>query len=120
MGITEDMMGGEWEQAVRHLHIELAGWADGRDVIVKLLTVEKAAKEADRTGTKGTLAALDTAVKQLERAVVSHEKRYAHIRDEVGYFVAAIAQAKTLGRKSQLEQDALRAAALYDPRFAGE
>jgi hypothetical protein len=96
MVITQDMMGGEWEQAARHMRIELEGWLEGRDIRTKLGLVDKAAQAADRTPTKGALFALDQAVLELERAVAQHEHRVSELRREAGYFVAAVHQARAL------------------------
>jgi len=96
MGITQDMMGGEWEQAARHIRIELEGWIHGHAVTLKVNRVRTAAKAADRTPTKGALFALDQAVLELERAIVQHEKRVSDLRREAGYFVAAVKQARAL------------------------
>ena len=120
MVTTDDLMGGEWEQAWRDLKVQMEGWIDGRDISRNLYAVHRAAKIADQATDRAVLLELDRCVKQLERAVLNHASRLVQLQREVGYFVAAVTQARALGAQAQLEQDAIRAAALHDPRFADE
>jgi hypothetical protein len=94
--ITQDMMGGEWEQDWRRLKVMADAFIHGREVIYRLSSLEHPAKAVDKLETDGGLMALDHAAKQLEKAVAIHAREVAELMLEVGYLVAAVVQARAL------------------------
>jgi hypothetical protein len=94
--ITQDMMGGEWEQDWRHLKVMADAFIHGREVIYRLNALEHPAKAVDKAITDGGLMALDHAARKLERAVEIHAKEVDELRRYVGDLVAAVHQARVL------------------------
>lgn len=88
--------GGEWTNDWRHLKVELSGWIDARYIRTGMVSVRRAAVQADQAATTGSLWALQQAVQKLEKEVERHAADLARFRKEVGYFVAAVVQARAL------------------------
>ena len=74
MSITDDLMGGEWEQHARSLYVETDGWIRGHYVPSAIHSVRVAATLADQLGTKGGLHQLHEKLSKLELEI----ERYAH------------------------------------------
>jgi len=103
VSITDDMMGGEWEQLVRHLRVEAAPWIQPRNVTLRLHSLDKDAKGADRGETLGSLHQLEQAIRKLDREVAQYQHELDRFREEVGYFTAAVHQAIILRRQKAAE-----------------
>ena len=103
MSITDDMMGGEWEQLVRHLRVEAAPWIQPRHITTRLHSLDKDAKAADRGETLGSLHQLEQAIRKLDREVAQYQHELERFRKEVGYFTAAVHQAITLAKQKPAE-----------------
>jgi len=117
-------IGGEWTQEWRHLKVELVGWLDGRYIRSSMGGVHKAALQADQTTTKGSLWQLQQAVMKLEKEVSNHAVQLARFQSQVGYFVAAVVQARALNADqpdelTPYEQERQEAAAQHDAAELG-
>ncbi len=116
--------GGEWTQEWRHLKVELSGWIDPRYIRTSMGGVRKAAVQADQATTVGSLWQLQQAVTKLEKEVINHAVQLARFQKEVGYFVAAVAQARALhadkpDELTPYEQERQEAAAQHDAAELG-
>jgi hypothetical protein len=98
MSITEDMMGGEWEQATRHLRVSAGPWIQPRDMTYHLGQLDRYAKRVDELETQGRLLELDQAIRKLEKAVRQYAHDLGRFEKQVGYYVAAVHQARTLAK----------------------
>jgi hypothetical protein len=96
VSITDDMMGGEWEQLVRHLRVTAGPWIQPRDMTYRLHCLDKPAKAADTFESRNTLDALDRAIRELEKAVMTYARELERWRKEIDDFVAVVHQARTL------------------------
>jgi hypothetical protein len=117
-------IGGEWTQEWRHLKVELSGWIDARYIRTGMVGVHKAARQADQTTTKGSLWQLQQAVTKLEKEVSNHAVQLARFQSQVGYFVAAVVQARALNANqpdelTPYEQERQEAAAQHDAAELG-
>jgi hypothetical protein len=98
VSITEDMMGGEWEQATRHLRVSAGPWIQPRDMTYYLGQLDKYAKRVDDLETQGRLIELDQGIKKLEKAVRQYAYDLARFEKQVADYVAAVHQARTLAK----------------------
>ena len=133
VSITDDMMGGEWEQLVRHLRVTAGPWIQPRDLTYRLHALDKPAKAADTFENRNNLDALDRASRELEKAVMAYAHNLERWRKDIADFVAVVHQARTLAAQkpdpphpddiAEQEREELRAqaelgldrlAALYD------
>jgi hypothetical protein len=103
VSITDDMMGGEWEQLVRHLRVEAAPWIQPRHITFRLHSLDNDAKAADRGESLGALHNLEQAIRKLDKEVRQYQHELERFREEVGYFTAAVHQAITLAKQNPAE-----------------
>jgi hypothetical protein len=104
VSITDDMMGGEWEQLVRHLRVTAGPWIQPRDMTYRLYALDKPAKAADTFESRNTLDALDRATRELEKAVMTYAQELNRWRNEIADFVAVVHQARTLAAQKPPER----------------
>jgi hypothetical protein len=97
MTVTDDMMGGPWEQEARRTALAAAEWINGGGARFALHKVERAAQQTTNHNHKHQLEELLKAVRTLETEVVRQANRVDKFRDQVGQFVAALQQALTIG-----------------------
>jgi hypothetical protein len=98
VSITDDMMGGEWEQATRHLRVSAGPWIQPRDMTFYLGQLDKHAKRVDELETQGRLIELDQAIRKLEKAVRIYASELARFEKQVNDYIAAVHQARTLAK----------------------
>ena len=79
MSITEDMMGGEWEQGTRHLRVISGPWIRAEHMLSRLRRLDTVSKALDRSQTSGNYILLDHAIHDLKRAI----RNYAHQLEEL-------------------------------------
>jgi hypothetical protein len=79
VSITDDMMGGEWEQATRHLQVLTGPWIRAEHMLSRLRRLDTISKTVDRSQTAGNYILLDHAIHDLKRAV----RNYAHQLEEL-------------------------------------
>jgi chromosome segregation ATPase len=103
VSITDDMMGGEWEQLVRHLRVEAGPWIQPRHITFRLHSLDNTAKAADRGQSLGALHNLEQAIGKLDREVQQYQHELERFRKEVGYLTAAVHQAITLAKQKPAE-----------------
>ena len=90
VSITQDMMGGEWQQATRHVRIHTAGWLGGRTITVALHELEKASERADQNPHRPYLESLKQKLNRLDREVQLYEHHVNEFRRQVGEYIAAV------------------------------
>jgi len=96
VSITEDMMGGEWEQATRHLRVLAAPWIQPRDITYRLGSLDKVAKRVDQHESQGSLVQLDQAINELNRAVRNYAHQLHELERHIADYIASVHQARTL------------------------
>jgi hypothetical protein len=99
VSITQDMMGGEWEQIVRDLRVRALPWLQPRDMTYRLGRLERPAKSADALETRSNLLQLDRAVRELEKAARQYAHNLTEFQRHVADLIGAVHQARTLAEQ---------------------
>ena len=98
VSITDDMMGGEWEQHTRHLRVSAGPWIHPRDITYHLGQLDKYAKRVDELETQGRLIELDQAIRRLEKAVRIYASELEKFEKQVHQYIAVVHQTRTLAK----------------------
>ena len=102
MSITDDLMGGRWEQAWRSLKVDTEGWIRGGHIPDGIYRLQKYAKWADESPSEATYQALLQAIVKLQREIdlyyarlgkftVATERLYEYVDTERANLVAEAA-----------------------------
>lgn len=75
VSITDDLMGGRWEQAWRHLKVETEGWIRGGQIPSGIYNLQRYAKYADSAPSEATYRALMQAVVKLQDEITRYNYR---------------------------------------------
>jgi hypothetical protein len=125
MTTTDDLMGGEWEQEARSLHVAADGWIRGHHVPTAIHSVRNYARIADTLGNRGGLQQLADALGKLDLEIERYQHRLSEFRREVGLMRGFVFQARDKmpdGKTPAERQDAIddatveRIASYYNPR----
>jgi len=115
MTTTDDLMGGQWEQEARSLHVAADGWIRGHHVPTAIHSVRNYARIADALGNRGGLQQLANALGKLDLEIERYQHRLSEFRREVGLMRGFVFQARdNAPEKSPAEVDRDRADALID------
>jgi hypothetical protein len=94
------MMGGEWEQATRHLRVMAGPWIQPRDITYHLMRLDKAAKAVDKLETQNNLILLNHAINDLNRSIRNYAHQLEELARHVADYIGAVHQASLLAAKN--------------------
>ena len=103
MSITEDMMGGEGEQLVRHLRVTAGPWIRAEHMLSRLRRLDTVSKAVDRSQTSGNYILLDHAIHDLKRAVRNYAHQLEELEREVLKFADDVHKASVNAAKNPVE-----------------
>ncbi len=94
MSITQDMMGGEWEQSVRSMRITWDALSRTSGMGTRLHTLAGVASRTDRKPDKQMLAALAREACKLHAEIERYVDRVLELDREVGLYAALVLRAR--------------------------
>jgi hypothetical protein len=104
VSITDDMMGGEWEQATRHLRVISGPWIRAEHMLSRLRRLDTVSKAVDRSATSGSFITLDHAIHDLKRAIRNYAHQLEELEAEVLKFADDVHKASVNAAKNPVAQ----------------
>jgi len=84
VSISQDLMGGQWEQACRTLTVQSDGWIRGGQIPTAIYKARQASINADGTYTINTAKLLYQALLEVEHECQNYMHRLAQLRRHLG------------------------------------
>ena len=123
--ITNDMMGGDWEQGVRSMRLTWDVLTRTSGIGTRFHALAGVAARADREPDKQMLAALTREANKLHAEIERYARRVAELDKEIGLYAAWVVRCRDAAPDSEPEKEALsqaeydalgidRLGALYD------
>ena len=94
MSITQDMMGGEWEQNVRSMRLTWDALSRTSNMTLRLHTLAEVARRADKEPDKVMLKALADEVHKLAVEVGRYQHRVTELSREIGLLAGLALKAR--------------------------
>jgi hypothetical protein len=104
VSLTDDMMGGEWEQATRHLRVISGPWIRAEHMLSRLRRLDTISKTVDRSQTGGNYILLDHAIHDLKRAIRNYAHQLEELEREVLKFADDVHKASINAAKNPVEE----------------
>jgi len=94
VSITQDMMGGEWEQQVRRMRLTWDALSRTSNMGTRLHTLASVAASTDREPDKQMLAALAEEANRLHAEIERYVDRVLELDREIGLFAGMVLRAR--------------------------
>jgi hypothetical protein len=107
VSITQDMMGGEWEQQVRSMRITWDVLSRTSNMGTRLHALAGVAARADRANDKAMLEGLAREANKLHAEVERYVDRVMDLDREIGLFAAMVLRARDSAPEYQPETETL-------------
>jgi len=103
VSITQDMMGGQWEQGVRTMRITWDALSRTSSMATRLHTLAGVAGRTDRKPDKQMLAALAREANKLHAEIERYVDRVLELDREVGLYAALVLRARDEAPEPEVE-----------------